>query len=181
MPMITISFNYPSAPLPRYKFGDRVAQNDECAPCDWLTGKIVGLTLDENYEPIWYYAIKLDAPSGLIEEYLESDLVPETQIPLLQAQWEQLEADWKQENPLVAADQKPLPKFQPGMLVEFSPKSGCSLPGHYAEVVSSRYVSSFDWSGFVYQLSNEQLNQPIEIGEMWLELVPVSDVPLSQS
>lgn len=159
--MITLTFNYPSAPLPKFKFTDRVAVSEECAPTNWLTGKVVGLTLDdEAYQPIWYYSIKLDAPSGLTEEYQADDLVLETQIPVLQAEWEQLEADWRRENPLVATDFKPLPKFKSGTLVKFSEESGCSVPGDYAEVVSSRYVSSEDWSGFVYKLSNEQLNQP---------------------
>lgn len=179
MPMITLIFNYPEAPLPQYKFGDRVAVTGECPPNEWLIGKIVGLTLHEAYEPIWYYSIKLDAPSGLTEEYQADDLVLETQIPVLQAEWEQQQADWRRENPLVATDFKPLPKFKSGTLVKFSEESGCSVPGDYAEVVSSRYVSSEDWSGFVYKLSNERLNQPIEIGETWL--VPVSEVPLSQS
>ncbi len=62
MPMITLTFNYPEAPLPKYKFGDRVALGDKCAPTNWLIGIVVGLTLDESYEPHWYYAVKLDAP-----------------------------------------------------------------------------------------------------------------------
>ena len=85
MPMITISFNYPDAPLPRYKFGARVAVISDCPPCEWFTGKIVGLILNENQQPYcWYYSVKLDAPSGLTEEYLGDELVPESEICTLQ-------------------------------------------------------------------------------------------------
>lgn len=45
MPKIVLTFNYTEAPLPSYKFGDRVAVTDECAPTNWLTGKVIGLTL----------------------------------------------------------------------------------------------------------------------------------------
>ena len=50
MPKIVLTFNYPEAALHRYKFGDRVAHSDECAPTNWLTGKIIGLKLDESYQ-----------------------------------------------------------------------------------------------------------------------------------
>lgn len=38
MTKIVITFDYPEAKLPRYKFGDRVAVTEECAPINWLTG-----------------------------------------------------------------------------------------------------------------------------------------------
>lgn len=170
MPMITLTFNYPHAPLPRFKFGDRVAVTEECAPTNWLTGKVVGLTLDdEAYEPIWYYSLKLDAPSGLTEEYQADDLVAEKQIPDLQAQWEANEVVWIKESSQVVSKQKLSPKFELGMRVKFTEETGCNLVGDYGEVVIRRYISSEDWSGWVYQLTNKHLTEPIEIGETWLE------------
>lgn len=171
MPMITISFNYPQAPLPRYKFGDRVAVTSDCQPCDWLTGKIVGLILDENYQPCWYYSLKLDAPSGLTEEYLGDDLVSEKQIPVLQSEWEEGEAAWFTQSRQDASKQKVPPKFKPGMHVRFRKNSRCNLEGENASVLSSRFVSGDDWSGWVYQLTNEHVTEPIEIGEYWLEAI----------
>lgn len=165
MPMITISFNYPDAPLPKYKFGDRVALSDECAPCNWLTGKIVGLTLDENYQPCWYYSLKLDVPSGLTEEYQGDDLVLESEIHSLQLEWEK-------DNCNYALAPEPSPKFELGMLVRFSKNSGCNMLGGYAQVISRRYVRGEDWSGWVYQLTNDHLSEVIEIGESLLE--PIS-------
>ncbi len=117
MPLITITFNYPHAPLPKFKFGDRVALSDDCPPCDWLTGKVVGLTLDESYDPTWYYSVKLDAPSGLTEEYLECALVPEKEIPVLQAGWKSV----------VSLTQKD--EFKP------SPFDNCDYDIHTADAV----------------------------------------------
>lgn len=162
MPMITISFNYPSAPLPRYKFGDRVAVRSDCQPDEWLAGKVVGLTLNENQPPYWYYSVKLDTPCGLTEEHQSDDLVRESEIHGLQLEWEK-------DNCNCANDPEPAPKFQLGMLVKFTKESGCNLLGDYAQVVSSRYVSGEDWSGFVYKLTNDRLSEAIEIGELWLQ------------
>ena len=145
MPKIVLTFNYPSAPLPRYKFGDRVAVTDECAPANWLTGKIIGLTLDETYQPIWYFSVRLDAPSGLTEEYSGDDLVLEKEIPDLQAEWEANEAVWVKENSLVVDEQNLSPKFKPGMRVKFTKETGCNLVGDTAKVVSCRYVTSAAW------------------------------------
>lgn len=181
MPLITITFNYPHAPLPQFKFGDRVALTDDCSPCDWLIGKVVGLTLDESYDIYWYYSIKLDTPSGLTEEYLESDLVPEKEIPILQAQWESGVAAWVRESRQIASEQQPAPKFQIGMLVNFTKATGCSLPGGYAQVVDSRYVIRENWSGFTYQLTNKHLSEPIEIGELWLEAYSTPEKVVGQS
>lgn len=90
MPLITISFDYPDAPLPQFKFGDAIAVTDKCAPKDWLTGKVVGLILEEETcKPRWWYAIKLNNPQGFTEEYLGDDLVLEEEISTLQFQWEQ--------------------------------------------------------------------------------------------
>lgn len=163
MAMITISFNYPDTPLPKYKFGDRVAISDCCQPSDWVCGKVIGMILEETYHPGWWYSVKLDAPAGYTEEYLESDLVAETEIATRQTEWEE-------EAALVVEDsQKISPKFQPGMLVRFTKESGCNLLGGFAKVVDSRYVSSEDWSGFVYKLTNDRLSEAIEIGEPWLQ------------
>ena len=170
MTKIEITFDHPSAPLPRYKFGDRMAVNEECAPINWLTGKIVGLTLDETYQPIWQFSIKLDSPSGLTEEYQADELVPKKQIPALQAEWEANEVVWPKESPQKASKQKPAPKFDPGMRVQFTKQTGCNLLGDYAEVVSRRYVSTESWSGWVYKLTNEHLTEPREIGEFWPQL-----------
>ena len=76
--------------------------------------------------------VRLDAPSGLTEQY--------------QAE------------------------FKPGMWVKFTQQTGCNLVGLAAEVVSSRYVSSESWSGWIYKLTNDHLIEPIEIGSVWLEL-----------
>lgn len=163
MPTIVLTFNYPEVPLPKYKFGDRVAVSDCCQPSQWACGKVIGLIFEE-YHSGWWYSVKLDAPAGYTEEYIENDLVAETEIATRQTEWEEEEAA------LVVEDsQKLSPKFQPGMLVKFSRESGCNLLGDCAEVVDSRYVSSSDWSGWVYQLTNEHLAKPIEIGESWLE------------
>jgi len=170
MAIIKITFDHPEASAPKHKFGERVALTDKCQPKDWLTGKVVGLTLEDTYEHRWWYAIKLDYPLGLTEEYLGHDLVTEQEIPMLQAQWETGEAVWVQESHSLRNEQKPSPEFQPGELVKFSKETGCNLMGDLAQVVSSRYVSSDDWSGWVYQLTNEHLTQSLEIGERWLEL-----------
>ncbi len=61
-------------------------------------------------------------------------------------------------------------KFKPGMRVKFTKETGCNLVGLAAEVVSYRYISSGSWSGWVYKLTNDHLTEPIEIGEIWLEL-----------
>jgi hypothetical protein len=175
-------YNYPEAPLPSYKFGDRVAVSEECAPTNWLTGKIVGLTLDETYQPIWYFSVRLDAPSGLTEEYLGDDLVLEKEIPDLQAEWEANDAIWVKENRHVVDEQNLSPKFERGMLVKFTKETGCNLVGDTAEVVSSRYVSSESWSGWIYKLTNEHLTEVIEIGEVWLQLAyPTTQSPTHQS
>lgn len=171
MSLITITFDYPHAPLPQFKFGDRVALSDDCPPCEWLTGKVVGLTIDESYEPHWYYSVKLDTPSGLTEEYLEDDLVPDKEIPVLQAKWESGVAAWVRESHQIASKQQPAPKFQIGMLVKFTRETGCNLLGESAKVIDSRYVSRESWSGWVYQLTNDHLSEAIEIGEPWLELI----------
>ena len=174
MPKIVLRFNYPEAPLPSYKFGDRVAVTEECAPTNWLTGKIIGLTLDETYQPIWYFSVKLDAPSGLTEEYSGDDLVLEKEIPDLQAEWEASSTVWFKENRRVVDEQNLSPKFKPGMRVKFTKETGCHLAGEYAKVQSSRYVSSESWSGWVYLLTNDHLTEPIEIGEVWLELSAIA-------
>lgn len=107
----------------------------------------------------------------MTEEYLGDDLVPEKEIPARIAQWEVNEAVWLKDSRRVASKQKLSPKFELGMRVKFTKQTGCNLVGDYGEVMSSRYISSEDWSGFVYQLSNEHLSEPIEIGETWLELI----------
>lgn len=115
--------------------------------------------------------VKLDTPSGLTEEYQADDLVPEQQIPALQTEWEANDADWLKESRQKASKQKPVPKFDPGMRVQFTKETGCNLVGDDAEVVSTRYVSTESWSGWVYNLTNEHLTEAIEIGEKELELV----------
>lgn len=126
MPTIVLTFNYPEAPRPSYKFGDRVAVSNECAPTNWLTGKIIGLTLDETYQPNWYYSVRLDAPSGLTQEYSGDDLVLEKEIPDLQAEWEANEVTWLKESRQKADKQKPVPFFEPGMRVKFTKETGCN-------------------------------------------------------
>ena len=61
-------------------------------------------------------------------------------------------------------------EFKPGMWVKFTKETGCNFVGLAAEVVSSRYVSSESWSGWIYKLTNDHLIEPIEIGSVWLEL-----------
>ena len=90
MPMITLTFNYPQAPLPRYKFGDRVAVTDCCQPSNWRCGQVIGLIFEE-YHSGWWYSVKLDTPAGYTEEYLEGNLVAETEIATRQTQWEEEE------------------------------------------------------------------------------------------
>lgn len=86
---ITITFNHPQATPPTYKFGDRIAVVQRCQPKSWATGKVIGLQLEEIFKPRWLYIVTLDFPSGFIEEYLEEDLVPESEIPNRQTEWEQ--------------------------------------------------------------------------------------------
>ncbi len=53
----------------------------ECPPNQRLTGKVVGLYLEEKLIPQWLYAVELDSPQGLVEEYFAEDLVLESDIP----------------------------------------------------------------------------------------------------
>lgn len=170
MPAITITFEHQQAETPKYTFGDRLAVKDDCAPKDWLTGEVVGMVLEtEIFSPCWWYSIKLDAPHGLTEEYLEDDVIRLTEIARLQAEWELLEA-----NPMQESNYSSLPKFEPGMQVKLNAASGFNrfnnLLKDFAFVVSSKYVSNEHWSGWVYKLTSENLTSPIEIGEIWLEL-----------
>ncbi len=80
MPMITLTFNYPQVPLPRYKFGDRVAVTDYSQPDQWVCGTVIGLIFEENYHSGWWYSVKLDAPAGYTEEYREGDLVADLKL-----------------------------------------------------------------------------------------------------
>lgn len=170
MPTIIIKFEHQQAETPKYTFGERLVVIDDCAPKDWLIGEVVGLTLEtEFYSPRWWYSLKLNSPLGYTEEYQESELVPEAKTPALQAEWERIEANWTQ-----ADDQKSLPKFQPGMHVKFNSESGCNLLGDFGEVIESRYVSNDIWAGWVYKLNNKNLTEPLEIGEAWLELAPIT-------
>jgi hypothetical protein len=76
MPIITITFKHQQAKPPKYTFGDRIAVKDNCAPKDWLTGEIVGLTLEQEvFQPCWWYSVKLAFPPGYTEEYQEDELV----------------------------------------------------------------------------------------------------------
>jgi len=167
--MITISFEHPEVKAPQYKFGDKVAVKDDCPPKNWLTGEVVGMVLEtESYSPRWWYSIKLDAPHGLTEEYLEDDVTAATEIVLEQAEWEHLEA-----NPTVQeSNHYPLSKFEPGMRVKLNSRCGLGSLLDIAVVVSSKYVTSEYWSGWTYELINENLTSPVSIGEIWLELVP---------
>lgn len=100
MNTITITFIHAEAIPPKYKFGDRVAIAGDCQPEAWATGKVVGLHLDEyKFSPTtWSYVCKLDKPLGYTEDYEENDLVPESEIPNLQAKWDEGEAAWGREN-----------------------------------------------------------------------------------
>lgn len=89
MPLITITFDHPDAAQPRFSLMQRVAITDDCAPKHWRVGLVIGITFQDTYHPGWWYSIKLDEPYGYTEEYLESDLVVETEITALQSQWEQ--------------------------------------------------------------------------------------------
>jgi hypothetical protein len=72
-----------------------------------------------------------------------------------------------------------LPKFQPGARVKLNAESGFNnLIRDFAIVVSSKYVSNEYWSGWTYKLTNKDLIKQIEIGEVWLELVPSTTYPL---
>lgn len=99
MNTITISFNHPDVEAPKFNITARVATVDDCQPEAWATGKVVGLHLEEwKYSPAtWTYIVKLDSPLGYTEEYSASDLVPEDEIPSLQAQWDAEVTDWIQE------------------------------------------------------------------------------------
>lgn len=169
MSIITITFHHNDASSPKYKFGDLVAVSDNCQPKDWLVGEVIGLYLESGYETRWWYSIKLNSPVDYAEEHLGDDLVPKTEIPLLQAEWEEGEAAWVNNSTEVMDAQKRVPKFQLGMRVKFSQETGCNLPGDFVEVVGIKYVSAEDWSGWVYKLTNEHLTEPLEIGEIWLE------------
>lgn len=99
MNSITISFNQPDVEAPKFNITDRVAIASDCQPEAWATGKVVGLHLEEfKYSPAsWAYIVKLDSPLGYTEEYSVNDLVPEAEIPSLQAKWDAEVADWIQE------------------------------------------------------------------------------------
>lgn len=87
MHAITIAFTSLTPETPQYVFGDRVAVTDTCEPQCWVTGRVVGLRIDEVYQPGWWYTVQLDLPNGFAEEYVQIDLVPEGKIPVLQAQY----------------------------------------------------------------------------------------------
>ncbi|NHC35330.1 hypothetical protein QH73_0011780 [Scytonema millei VB511283] len=87
MNVTTIAFTSSTPEVPQYVFGDRVAVTDTCEPQDWATGRVVGLRIDEVYQPGWWYTVQLDLPNGFAEEYIQTDLVPEVQISALQEQW----------------------------------------------------------------------------------------------
>ncbi len=171
MPTITITFDYPKAEVPKYKFGDRIAIIDDNSPKHWLSGEVVGMTLETQiYKPCWSYSVMLDLPVGYTEEYEESELVPETKIVIEQLGRERSLADDIQTNHHI-----PLPKFQLGTRVRLNAESGFSnLIKDFALVVSSKYVSDESWSGWTYKLTNEDLTKPVEIGEIWLELAPTT-------
>lgn len=171
MPTITITFDYPQACVPKYKFGDRIAVKENCHPMHWLTGEVIGLTLEtEIFKPCWSYNIKLDLPVGYTEEHTESELVPEVETQQ-QAELTDGKSIVNQRN-----NQKKMPKFQPGMRVRLSAESGGfqDLIKDFALVVSSKYVSNKSWSGWIYKLITKNLAKPIEIGEIWLELAPTT-------
>ena len=88
MNIITITFTHAEAQPPKYIITDRIAVRSDCQPEAWATGKVAGLRLEEIFEPRWWYLCKLDKPLGLTEECLDTDLVPESEIPTLQSQWE---------------------------------------------------------------------------------------------
>ena len=88
MNTITITFNHLTASTPAYSFGDRVAVAGDCQPKQWPQGLVVGLCLEEKLIPQWFYAVRLDLPQGFVEEYHAHELVPESFIPTLQAEWE---------------------------------------------------------------------------------------------
>lgn len=165
MPTITITFDHPQAPIPKYKFGERIAVKDDYHPQNWLTGEVVGLTLEtEIFSPRWWYSVRYDLPVGYTEDHAEDELVPETEIV------EQIEAKGSEDD-----NYAPLPKFQAGARVRLNAQSGFSnLIKDFALVVSSKYVTSKYWSGWTYELTNENLTSPIEIGEIWLELAPTT-------
>lgn len=170
MTTITITFEYPQACVPKYKFGDRIAIIDNCASKYWLSGEVVGMTLlTEIYKPCWSYIVKLDFTPSYTEEYSESELVPQAES-IDQVEFERFRADDIQTH-----HHAPLPKFQPGMRVRLNAESGFqNLIKDFAEVVSSKYVSDESWSGWTYKLTNEDLTKPVEIGEIWLELAPTT-------
>lgn len=172
MPSITITFDYPKAEVPKYKFGDRIVVKENCHPQHWLTGEVIGLTLEQEvFKPHWSYTVVLDASVGYTEEYSESELVPETEIVREQLGRERSKTDDIQTNQYA-----PPPKFQPGMRVRLNAESGFqNLIKDCAEVISSKYVSNESWSGWTYKLTNKDFTRPVEIGEIWLELAPTTE------
>lgn len=88
MNVTTIAFTSSTPEAPQYVFGDRVAVTDTCEPQYWATGRVIGICIDGVHQPGWWYAVQLDTPQGFAEEYIQTDLVPEAQIPVLQSQWQ---------------------------------------------------------------------------------------------
>lgn len=172
MSFITITFEYPQACVPKYKFGDRIAVKDNCAFKHWLTGEVVGMTLEtEIYKPCWSYTIKLDLPVGYTEEHTESELISETEANK-QAEVAEYKGIVNPRN-----NHKTKPKFQPGMQVRLNAESGFqNLIKGFALVVSSKYICNESWSGWTYKLTTKNLAKPIEIGEIWLELAPTTEL-----
>lgn len=168
MTVITITFDYPQASIPKYKFGERIAVKENCTPKCWLTGEVVGMTLlTEIFKPCWSYTIKLNLPVGYTEEHTESELVPEIE-GIKQAELADCKGIVNRRN-----NHKTMPKFQPGMRVKLNAESGFqNLIKDFAEVISSKYVRNESWCGWTYKLTTKNLAKPIEIGEIWLELAP---------
>lgn len=76
MNLITIQFAHDQAVQPKFIFSDRVvilSLSNLFGQEHQITGSVTGLWLQAGS---WLYAVRLDSPSGLTEEYCENELAP---------------------------------------------------------------------------------------------------------
>ncbi|WP_017314053.1 hypothetical protein [Mastigocladopsis repens] len=71
----------------------------------------------------------------------------------------------------------PQPKFNIGMLVNYTKETGCILPGGKAEIILMKYDT--DVKMWIYHIQNEHIGKvkAHTVGEIWIQLVePNSEI-----
>lgn len=90
MPVITIAFEHPQATPPKFTFKERIAVVAQCHPSEWMAGTVIGLSLETDGDDTnWWVAVEIDYPQGLVENFIERELIQLSKLQVLQALWEQ--------------------------------------------------------------------------------------------